>query len=198
MRSPGSLLGRRRLPPRKASPRSEGRLRRRASPLRGSEGALTREGVSPQSTGDSERSSGEFHGRRAVADPVAGADAVDCGHEVQLQAILIAKDSIQIGDRIVRAEDRGAKATGERLPLPEVPGRVAKETIEIDRRDWSVLKGRRSVTNEHGLELDLIQPAGNLCEQGRGVHQRIRGRDGPLPEVRSAGLRVLPSKVVHC
>jgi hypothetical protein len=60
----------------------------------------------------SQRGPGEFHGRCAIADRFERADAVDGSQEVDLQAILIASNSIQIGDWIVRTEDRGTKTTG--------------------------------------------------------------------------------------
>ena len=91
--------------------------------------------------------------------------------------------------------------------LREVPRGVPEKKIEVDRGDWSALKGGRGVADKDRIELDLDQPAGDLSEQRRGVHRQdysvpLRAAcraAAPPSEARSAEAIVCYlSKVVHC
>lgn len=120
--------------------------------------------------GDQERRPAELHACGPVAHTRERPDAMDRGHQIDLQAVLVADDAIEIRRRVIGAKDGGAERPGDGLHLLQVPRRLPKQEIKVHRGDRRSLKRRRRVADEHGLEAGLVEAASDLAEQGFSVH----------------------------
>lgn len=106
------------------------------------------------------------------------------GHEIELNAIAIANNAIDIRRRIVRPKQNAAKILRQIFQFGNVPRRLPEEKIQIDRGDGSTLQRGCGVPDQDGLEMMPFQQPPDFHEQGLRIHRppvyADRGRVGPL------------------
>jgi len=101
------------------------------------------------------------HLGRAGAEAVEGTYAVDSGHEINLQAVIVADQAEKPRDRVVRLKDHCVQCLRDRVKFSKVCGCIANQEIEIDGGNRSTLERGGGVANQNRFEVLLTESAGN-------------------------------------
>jgi hypothetical protein len=95
---------------------------------------------------------------------------VNGGHEIDLQAVVVADDAKEVRRGIVGPQHRSVERCREALQPGQVWRRPAEQEVEIDGCHGRARQRRSGVPDQHGLETDLVQQAPDLGEQRFRIH----------------------------
>lgn len=84
---------------------------------------------------------------RLGAQRCKGQNIIECGHEVDPQAILISRYAGHSRDRISRTIQDLVQRLRHSLRFLLIAWRLANQEVEVDRGDGRSLQGRRRIAN---------------------------------------------------
>lgn len=113
---------------------------------------------------------GNLDSAGAIAESSERPHSVNGDHEIDLQAVVVADETVQVGSWVERPHDHTAESHSEGLQLLQTCRRLPKQEVEVYSRHRSALERGSRVANEHRLEFQVIEMSADLGQQRRGVH----------------------------
>src|ERR1039457_1674709 len=129
---------------------------------------LTSDDISQR--GDVEAGIFKPHWRGALAQTFEGGDAVDHGHEIELQAIGVAGDAKQAAHRVVWPQNDRVEAGGNGLQLLQVGGSFSEQKIDVYCGDGCALQRGGRIADQDSFQAMALEQLRDASQHGRGIH----------------------------
>src|SRR5260370_10791220 len=112
----------------------------------------------------------ELHSLRPAAQALEGSHAVNGGHEIELQRVLVPHETIQTRRRVERLQEHSSQAGRDGLQLLQICRGLSKQEVDIDGSDRSTLQRSRSVPDHDRLQAVLVERTRHHEEDWLTVH----------------------------
>jgi hypothetical protein len=99
--------------------------------------------------------------RRPLPDAFERTQAMDDAEEVGLKGEIVVGDAKERARRVIRSKHESTELPSKLHKLPTIRRGIAKEEVEVERRDRRALQRSRGIADQDRVELGLRQGSGD-------------------------------------